>query len=344
MPRRSRVDRAALDALFASQDGVASFRQLKQLGMPASTLAERVGPSGRWLRLLPGVCLGTTGVATPRQRARAALLYAGEEAVLTGPEALRRYDFRSAPSAEMVHVLIPHHRRATSAGFVRVERTARMPEPVRIRGLPAAPVARAVLDTCRHIADVTSIRAVIAESVQCSRCTPAQLRDELEAGQVRGSARSRLVLREVDAGIRSVAEADARELILRSGLPEPSWNQDLFDPRGAFLARPDGWWRDAGVALEIDSREWHLDPAGWERTMRRHMRMSALGIIVLHVPPSRLRAEAGTVASQIRSALAAAQGRARPAVRYGPGGASHGPTSASLGRQGSGSRSMTGGR
>lgn len=50
-------------------------------------------------------------------------------------------------------------------------------------------------------------------------------------------------------------------------------------------------------------------------TMARHARMSAQGIIVLHFPPSRIRAAGREVAAEIGSALAAASGRRRPAVR-----------------------------
>ena len=73
--------------------------------------------------------------------------------------------------------------------------------------------------------------------------------------------------------------------------------------------------RDAGVAVEVDSRQWHLSPADWERTMARHSRMSALGITVLHYPPSRLHAEPRLVVAEIRSALEIGRGRPRLPIR-----------------------------
>lgn len=119
-------------------------------------------------------------------------------------------------------------------------------------------------------------------------------------------------------GVRSTAEADLVRLIRRHRLPMPMLNPRLFIG-GEFLAMPDAWWPQAGVAVEVDSREWHLSPAEWEQTMARHARMSAHGIIVLHYPPSRIRAAGREVAAEIRSALDAARGRplqpilARPA-------------------------------
>jgi len=106
-----------------------------------------------------------------------------------------------------------------------------------------------------------------------------------------------------------VAEGDLRKLIVRCGLPEPMYNPRLLVGE-AFLAQPDAWWPDAGVACEVDSREWHLSPESWERTQARHARMSAHGILVLHYAPRRIRSDSAAVASELRATLAA--GRQRP--------------------------------
>jgi hypothetical protein len=70
--------------------------------------------------------------------------------------------------------------------------------------------------------------------------------------------------------------------------------------------------------VEVDSREWHLSPQDWERTLRRSTRMGALGINVMHVTPQRIRTEAAIVAAEIRSALEAGRARPRLAVRTLP--------------------------
>ena len=51
-------------------------------------------------------------------------------------------------------------------------------------------------------------------------------------------------------------------LILRSGLPRPLFNAQLFDANGIFIATVDAWWEEAGVAAEIDSRAYHLGGRG----------------------------------------------------------------------------------
>jgi very-short-patch-repair endonuclease len=89
----------------------------------------------------------------------------------------------------------------------------------------------------------------------------------------------------------------------------PLFNASLYAGE-TFLARPDAWWPDAGVAVEVDSREWHLSPRDWERTMRRHSEMSARGIIVLHFTPRQLKREPDRVLTAITQALDAAGARA----------------------------------
>jgi hypothetical protein len=142
----------------------------------------------------------------------------------------------------------------------------------------------------------------------------AQLADELACGPVQNSARFRRALEEVADGIRSSAEGDLRALIKRERLADPMYNACLYSGE-SFIAQPDAWWPDAGVAVEIESRQWHLSPGDWEHTLARSARMSANGIIVLHFPPRRLRTESRTVATEIRSALEAGRDRGRLDIR-----------------------------
>jgi hypothetical protein len=119
-----------------------------------------------------------------------------------------------------------------------------------------------------------------------------------------GAAVFRSVLAEVAEGIRSTAEGDLRDLIAAARLPMPLFNPSLYDG-DTFIAKPDAWWPEAGVAAEADSREWHLSPDAWERTMRRHDQMASVGIIVLHFSP---RQTGGTGAERDRGGWARALG------------------------------------
>jgi hypothetical protein len=264
--------------------------------------------------MLPGVYLTVTGVPTLEQREVAALLYGGPRSVMTGPAALRRHLLR-VPEPEIIDVLIPAGQHRQSQPFVRVRRTHQMPDLCCTEGvLRWVLVARAVADTARGLPDLAGVRAVVAEAVQRERCSVALLGSELASGPVRGSALLRQVLAEVAEGVRSSAEGDLRDLITRARLPMPLFNPRLY-VGDRLIAVPDCWWPRAGVAVEVDSREWHFAPEQWERTMRRHESMGAHGIITVHLTPRRIRREPGSVATAIRDALAAGSGRPPLAIR-----------------------------
>jgi very-short-patch-repair endonuclease len=306
---RSGFDRGALNRLLKRQEQVISRSQALACGMTAGAFRRRTDPEGPWQRLLPGVYLTVTGTATRNQREIAALRYAGDRSVITGLTALRRIGIR-VPDRDQVTLLVPTGRHVRSVSYVTIWQTIRMPELVMYRGpIQFAMPDRAAVDAARELTSLNEIRAVVANGVQQRWCTVEGLEAELRAGPRRGSAPLRQVLAEVADGVRSVPEADLRRLLKTARVPMPLFNAQVYAGR-EFIARPDAWWPDAGVAVEVDSKEWHLSPEDWQLTMSRHARMSAHGIIVLHFTPRQIRSESVSVVAQIQSALAA--GRARP--------------------------------
>jgi len=280
-------------------------------------LRHRTRAGGPWWIVLPGIYLSTNGPLAGGQREIAATLYAGPDCVLTGPAALRQQGVR-APSTELIDVLIPASSKRQSVSFVRMHRTSRLPDQTfMVDGVRWALAVRAVADTARGEYELRDVRALVADAVQGGKCTIPQLAEELRAGPSRDSGRLRAVLEEVADGVRSAAEGDLRLLIKRSGLPEPLYNPDLY-VGSVFLARPDVWWKDAGVAAELDSRQWHLSPDQWTNTMTRHSRMSAHGIIVVHFSPSQLRTEGRRIVAELKSAIENGSQRPRLPIRAEP--------------------------
>ena len=310
-------DRDSLHVALRRQEHVLSRAQALASGITLEALRHRIRADGPWQRLLPGIYLTVTGTPTAGQLEIAALLYAGKEGVLTGLAALRHHGIQ-VPAAGAITVLIPAGRVRRSRAFVRVAPTARMPVPVCFVGpVTFAMPARAATDAARELRGFREVRALVASLVQQRYCRLEDLAEELAHGPVRGSARLRRSLAEVTGGIRSGAEGDFGDLLRRYGLPIPIFNARLYAGQ-TLIAVVDAWWATAGVAVEVDSREWHLSPDGWERTMLRHARMSAHGIIVLHFPPSRIRSDAAGVAAEIKAALAVGRARPRLAVRALP--------------------------
>jgi hypothetical protein len=302
------------------QDDVISRQQALACGLTRKALAYRIRPDGPWQRLLPGCYVAHTGLATGAQKDMAALLYAGPGSVLTGPAALRGLRLTATDPGRR-DVLVPASRRPRSIAFVTIHRSTRVPERVvrdgrRLYTLPA----RALADTARDMTSLREVRALIAGALQQGDCRLEMLTTELREGQVRDSALLRRVLAEAAAGIRSVVEAEFKDLLKRARLPLPMFNARLFAADGRFIASPDAWWPEAGVAAEVDSRQWHLRPDDWEKTMHRHRAMSRHGILVLHFTPRQIRSDPASVIADITDALGAGGARtplpicARPAA------------------------------
>ena len=313
MPRRAAYDPAVIYTLLARAGRVARTAELEALGMGRSTIHYRCRPNGPWQRILPGVLIAHSGAPTLDQHLAAALIYARPGAVLTGACALRLRGLRSAPGIS-IDVLVPHGRSRTSSGRVSIKRTSRLPAAQVINGLACAPIARSVVDACRTTADLDAVRAIAAEVIQRGVCSVAALADELRACSTRGSALPRRVIREISAGVRSVAEARTRALILGAGLPRPEWNVLLRTPAGRMIASPDAYWAELGVALEIDSLEWHLSPEQYQRTQARQRGMARFGIVVVPVTPGAIGDRPDEFLGELSDTLAQAVGRRSPDI------------------------------
>ena len=304
----------ALKKLIRQQDSVVSRAQALRAGLSRHAIGYRLRDGGPWRLLVSGVYLTLPGVPTQGQWETAAILYAGQHAVITGPAALRFYGFQQLPreGGDAVDILTPARFQHASTGCVRVHRTWHMPS-MWANGPAArryAYPARAVVDTARWLTDLREVRALVGDAVQNRHCAIAQLDDELRIGGTPNGALLRKVIAEATDGIRSAPEAELRDLLIRARMPMPLFNPRLYLPNGNFLACPDAWWPDAGVAIETDSRRWHLAPDDWERTMTRHSDLGQYGIVTLHVTPHQLRTDPAPFLRKAANAYKA--GTARP--------------------------------
>ena len=312
MPRRRTVDTFALDALLRGQERVVTRRDLLALGLAPATISNRTGLRGPWQRLLPGVVLTHRGIATRRERELGALAYVGDGAVITGAAALRAHGVDAVPTGRTVHILAPAARQRRSFGFVQIDRSRRMPDAQVVQGLPYAPVARALVDTCRHLEDLDRVRELVAEVIQRQLCSVADVVTEVRSAARQRTRLARHVVREMSAGVRSVAEAKAHAAFERHGVPQPDWNVDLVDQDGEFIGRPDGYWKVVAAAMEIDSMAWHLRPEAYRRTQRRQREFTSRGILVHPIAPQDIIDDEAGFISGIRAFLAEAARRTPP--------------------------------
>ena len=303
MPILSGYDRGQLTRIARGQYDVVSRSQALCCGMTRGTIAYRLRTDGPWRQILPGIYLTVTGTATEEQRETAALLYAGPQSVITGPVAVRRHNLRCA-GLNVLDVLIPADLRRKSTGYIQIQRTTRMPKTFYTSGpLRFTSPVRAVADAAGGMTRFSDVQALICEAVQRGRCTLEDLVAELNDGPSAGARWYRMALAEISDGIRSGAEAQLKYLIDRSDLERPVYNADLYTLDGIFLGRPDAWFACAGVAGEVDSRQYHMGAEDYAQTTNRHNRMEAAGIHVLHWLPSTIKAEPHKVIADLRAAI-----------------------------------------
>ena len=264
--------------------------------------------------------MAATGAPTTLQQEMAALLYAGPGSVITGPAALRSHHIRTELT-DTVDVLVPSARQRSDTKFVRLHRTTRMPERIWEAGpVRYVPASRAVADAVLALPSLRDVRAVVADAVQRDKCAISNLAAELSRGPAKGSVLFREALADVADGIRSAAEGDLRDLLARSGLPMPLFNPWLYDEHGTFVARPDAWWPELGIAVEVDSKQWHTSPEDHAKTLARGRRMARYQIVVLRFTPRQIRTQPAEVRNDIKAALDGARGRRLTKLKTIPAG------------------------
>ncbi|AHH94470.1 hypothetical protein GCM10010174_28390 [Kutzneria viridogrisea] len=311
MNQTSSIDLALLPA--SVPDGVVRTADLRASGVSGSAISVRCRPGGPWQRLLPGVVLLSSGSPTRRQQLRAALLYAGDGAVITGVDAACLRHELHLPIPEDVHVLVPATRRVAGEGFAITERTTRMPETITEDGLIYAPVARAVLDAARRERDAQRLRALLAEPVRCGACRVSDLREELDAGSQRGTAAPRAALRAVSDGVLSLAQGWARRIVRTCPIPPPRWNVPVRNASGILLGVVDAWWDEVALAWEVGTQDFRLG-AGERSGSPRQSGLTGSGILVLRTARDRLRTDPAGVRRDLVQAFHRATRRIRPPV------------------------------
>ncbi len=290
---------------------VLSVAQLRSLGVHPSTITKRCRPGGPWRRIATGVVLLGCGEPTRHQLLHAAIAYLGPEGVITGVDALRAHGVR-LPAPRVVQTLVSAGRRLTPPAFLTVERTARLPAPVLIDGLPYAPPTRAVVDAARRETDPERIRRLLALTIEEGLCDLDELRAEVDEGSQRGSAAVRMHLRTLAHTDACDVRRSARELARRCPLPPPRWDTTVLTRDRRPLGTVDAWWDDVGLAWSVTPpTSTHRPRAQQERD---RLALASAGVVLVRSPSSMVRHHGDLVIAELVRAFGYAARRPRPTV------------------------------
>lgn len=123
------MESKCLKAVRYQQDDLITRAQALAVGVTKEAIRHAIGERGGWQVVLPGIYATFTGPAQSLHRHRAAVLYGGTDAVITGGAACRLYRLRYVVDDGHIDVLVPKWRQRRDTGFVRLHRTVRLPQP-----------------------------------------------------------------------------------------------------------------------------------------------------------------------------------------------------------------------
>lgn len=286
------------------QHGVLSRDQHRSFGISRAMARRRVR-TRQWVRVFPRVFAVGGAVDSWMQRAQAALLWAGPEAVLCRRSAAYLLGWTFKPP-RTIEVLIAHHRvLRPPARDVKVRRTRSLEaKEVRMaQGLRVTVAPRTLVD----LAPEKDIEELIDAATYVSPNNLRYLKDYLGNGggaYRRGMKRFRKLVRERSPGDTAADSRDEehfRQLLKKAGIPA-AHHEVIFDENGRFIMESDFSWSRQKVIVEYDG-QWHAGRAPWLRRSDAQQRLSGMNWLLIPVTRDDLRQRKAEVLERIRQAL-----------------------------------------
>jgi very-short-patch-repair endonuclease len=286
----------SLDRLLQHQGGVITLHQAVELGIAKQTVHRRAR-DGSWTRLRPGVYLVGGHRLTDEVRVRAAWLWAGDAAAISGPAAAYWHGLLERPPTE-IELTVPHCRKPRAQpGLTVRRRNLHHIDLVNTRGVRSTAVPLTVLETAvalprgsafldralqRHVRFPTAYRAFCRNMGRTGSSAAGRLL--IAAADRADSAAERLL-------VRIMREAGVTGWVL--GHPFGPWRIDIAFPRER-------------VAIEVDGWAWHVDADRFRNDRRKQNALVRAGWDPLRFTWHDLDGRPREVVGEIQATLAAA--------------------------------------
>jgi len=262
--------------------------------------------SGGWRVMFPGVFWPRRQQPLLRAWCKAALLWAGPEAVLSGETAAILHQLDGRWSQDLVHLT---RRPRTPLRHPRVKvRCSEVPpeDIVQVEGMRCTNVERTLVDLASTTAEENL--AIAFESAwrrdplvpELIRCWLPLLRGG------RGSAMLAQVLKDSDRRkrpLRSALEVMLWRFLREHRFPVPDPDFTVWDDQGAMVI--DFLFPERGIALEADGYAWHGgQKKRFDHDALRRGRLTALGLLHVSVTHDQLTKGREPLKSRLRETFA----------------------------------------
>ena len=274
----------AVAELASAQHGVFGLGQLRALGM-STRVVNRRATTGRLHRIHQ-----TVYSLVPRELLKreglwmAAVLACGPDAVLSHRSAAALLELRDWGWTK-IEVTVPRRSARRHEG-VAVHRSTKLTakDVTVVNNIPCTSAARTLLD----LAEVVTMRQLERSFDQAEIAEVFDLKaiqDQLARNPTRAGAKAVREVLETHYIGKTPTWSENEEALLAItrplGIPDPDTNQFVILDDGGPPIRVDFVWRDQRVAIEADSRKWHLTRQRFETDRQRDQRLIAAGWTII---------------------------------------------------------------
>lgn len=226
--------------------------------------------SGRWQSPYPRVFVTFSGPVPLASMQYAALLYAGEGAVLSHESAGVGYGLCPAPAS--IHLTVPYRRQVDGQPGLHLHRSRTITDADRQPGANPArtTIERTVLDLLRHKRTADAALGLVADAIRTRRTTAERLRAALlERPCTRWRRVVGAALPDIQQGAESLLELRDARIRRAHGLPMGTRQQRRLADGTEYLDVVVEEW---GLHVELDGRLGHDRAREIWRDMRRDNR------------------------------------------------------------------------
>ncbi|KUI29916.1 hypothetical protein AU196_03245 [Mycobacterium sp. IS-1742] len=254
----------------------------------------------RYTKVYRNVYVPTGIELTATDRARAAWLWSGRRATLTGHCAAAVLGSRWIPPRAPVE--IAHSRRPAADGMIARCNAFRDDEVTSVDAMRCTTVARTAYDLGRRLPEQMGVIRI--DALLNATGVPAEAVDAIATRYpgARGVRRLRKTMTLVDPGAESPQESRLRLLIARSGLPRPVTQIPVCNDYGRVVRRIDMGWPSCLVGVEYDGEQHFTNPDDYAADIERLEFLAARGWLIVRVSATQLRSRQPEIIERVDAA------------------------------------------